>query len=88
MTVAMKNILLLTFVLLIFGTVFAQDSKNDSLIALSREVTGNDLAIAYFDLSGQLLDSLPDSALYFANQAELILTKSDPDGMLPPLFKL
>ncbi len=88
MTVAMKNILLLTFVLLLYGTVFAQDSKNDSLIALSRELTGNELASTYFDLSKHLLDSLPDSALYFANQAELILTKSDPDGMLPPLFKL
>ena len=34
-----------------------------------------------------LQDGYPDSALYYANQAELLFTKSDPDQLLPFLFK-
>lgn len=84
----MKIYLLPIFFLLFCGALSAQESKGDSLIALSKEQTGNELADTYYQISRQLLDTLPDSALYYANQAELILTKSDPDDMLPPLFKL
>ena len=84
----MKKILLQIFILLFYGTLIAQESKSDSLIALSLEQTGNELANTYYELSRQLLDTLPDSALYFANQAELILNKSDPGGLIPTLFKL
>jgi len=84
----MKKILLQILLLLFCGAVLAQESINDSLLALSKESTGSERAFTYFELSEQLLDSLPDSALYFANQAEVILSKSDPDEMLPQLFKL
>ena len=84
----MKKILLQILLLLFCGAVLAQESRNDSLLALSKEFTGSERAFTYFELSEQLLDTLPDSALYFANQAEVILSKSDPDGMLPHLFKL
>ncbi len=84
----MKKFLLQIILLLFYASVVAQESRRDSLFALSREVTGSELAHVYYELSTQLLDSLPDSALYFANQAELIFNRSDPDAMLPTLFKL
>ncbi|MDX2429516.1 MAG: tetratricopeptide repeat protein, partial [Bacteroides sp.] len=84
----MKKILLHISLLFFFGAIFAQESTSDSLIALSREVSGSELAHTYFLLSEHLLDTLPDSALYYANQAEVILSKNDPNGLLPPLFKL
>ena len=84
----MKKILLqITAVFLFLSISVAQDPGNDSLRAISRVTSGDDLAKTYYELSVQLLDSFPDSALYFANQAELILLKSDPDHLLPPLFK-
>jgi signal transduction histidine kinase/tetratricopeptide (TPR) repeat protein len=84
----MKRILLqIPAVFLLISISAAQDITNDSLLAVSKVTSGSDLAQTYFELSVQLLDSLPDSALYFANQAELILSKSDPDNLLPPLFK-
>ncbi|MCK4748694.1 MAG: tetratricopeptide repeat protein, partial [Bacteroidales bacterium] len=84
----MKRILMqIPAVFLFFSISAAQDITNDSLLAASRVTSGTDLAQTYYELSVQLLDSLPDSALYFANQAELILLKSDPDNLLPPLFK-
>lgn len=84
----MKIYLLQIILLLFCGTVLSQESKTDSLINLSVERTGSELADTYYQLSQYFTDTLPDSALYYANQAELILSKSDPDGMLPPLFKL
>ncbi|MFO7668964.1 MAG: tetratricopeptide repeat-containing sensor histidine kinase [Bacteroidales bacterium] len=84
----MKKILFQIFLLLFCGIMVAQESRSDSLIAISMEATGTHLAHTYYELAIQLLDTLPDSALYFANQAELILIKSDPDRLLPPLFKL
>lgn len=87
-SLAMKKILLHISLLFFFGAILAQESTSDSLIALSREVSGSELANTYFLLSEHLLDTLPDSALYYANQAEVILSKNDPNGLLPPLFKL
>ncbi len=75
-------------VLLFFcGNLVAQESRSDSLIAISMEASGSHLAHTYYELALQLLDTLPDSALYFANQAELILIKSDPDRLLPPFLR-
>lgn len=84
----MKRILLqIPAIFILLGTIVAQDSTTDSLMAISRITSGNDLALAYFDLSVQLQDSLPDSSLYYANQAEIQLLKNDPDNLLPFLFK-
>ncbi len=84
----MKRIFLtiLTPVVLIIVSA-AQDSRSDSLMTVSRLSSGSELARAYYEISVQILDSMPDSALYYANQAELILMKSDPDHLLPALFK-
>ncbi len=54
-------------------------------MVFSRSSSGNDLALTYMQLSSQLLDSFPDSSLYFANQAEIIFLKNDPDNLLPEL---
>jgi signal transduction histidine kinase len=84
----MKRILLQIAVLFLLSNFsIAQDSKSDSLVAISRVTSGNDLASTYIELSVQLLDSVPDSSLYYADQAEIILLKADPDNLLPPLFK-
>lgn len=84
----MKKSLLQILIFLFCGALLGQGSKSDSLIELSKDLTGSELAGNYYELSQHFLDSLPDSALYYANQAELILTRSDPEAMLPPLFKL
>lgn len=73
----MKRILLHIIIILISCTGTAQESLSDS-----------EQARTYYDLALRLLDTIPDSSLLYANQAELILTKSDPDGLLPYLFKL
>jgi len=72
---------------ILFCNSFAQDSRADSLMALSSIFTGNDLGRIYYELSLEFKDDHPDSALYFANQSELILLKNDPDNLLPPLYK-
>ncbi len=70
-----------------FCNSFAQDSSTDSLLALSTIFTGDDLGRIYYELSLELQDNHPDSALYFANQSELILLRNDPDNLLPLLYK-
>lgn len=84
----MRRILLLIFAFLFSAALVAQETKSDSLLAVSLQVSGSELAYTYIELSSQLLNSLPDSSLYYANQAELILIKNDPEGRLPSLFKL
>ncbi len=84
----MKRILIhifLTFPLI--SNSFAQNARVDSLMALCKVETGSDLARVFYKLSRELRDSQTDSALYFANQAELILIKNDPEVLLPMLFK-
>jgi signal transduction histidine kinase len=84
----MKRTLLQIFaVFTFFSPVAAQETISDSLLAISKDESGHDLAYTYYKLSLQLLDSLPDSSLYYANQAEIILLKGDPENLLPPLFK-
>ena len=77
--------ILLAFIL--FSVSFSQDSKMDSLNAMTSLLTGNDLAKTYYKLSLELQEDFIDSALYFANQAELILMKNDPDNLLPHVYK-
>lgn len=71
---------------LVIGSL-AQDSGIDSLVNMTDKAVGHDLARIYFELSTELKESDTDSALYYANQAELMLTKDDPDQLLPHLYK-
>lgn len=50
-------------------------------------LTGNDLGRIFHELSLELKADRVDSALYYANQAELILSKNDPDILLPFVYK-
>jgi len=50
-------------------------------------VTDNELATTFYELSLSLQVEYPDSALYFANRAELMLQRNDPESLLPFLFK-
>ncbi|MEZ5071740.1 MAG: tetratricopeptide repeat-containing sensor histidine kinase [Bacteroidales bacterium] len=66
----------------------AQLSPEDSLKSLLPKLSGTDLAQTYVDLARVLLDHQKDSSLYFANRAELLLVKNDPDDLLPHLYLL
>lgn len=72
---------------ILFTNVDGQDSRIDSLTAMTTTLTGDNLSRTYYVLAVELQNTLPDSALYFANQAELILLKNDPDHLLPRLYK-
>jgi signal transduction histidine kinase len=50
-------------------------------------VTDNKLATTFYELSLSLQVEFPDSALYFANRAELMLQRNDPKSLLPYVFK-
>jgi len=67
--------------------LFAQDSRVDSLLNMAVVVTDNELATTFYELSLSLQTEYPDSALYFANRAELMLQRNDPESLLPFLFK-
>ncbi len=73
--------------ILLVNVTMAQDQGIDSLVNLSEKAAGSDLAKIYVDLAIELKESDTDSALYYANQAELMLTKDDPDQLLPSLLK-
>ncbi|MEN8155575.1 MAG: tetratricopeptide repeat-containing sensor histidine kinase [Bacteroidota bacterium] len=84
----MKRILLITISLyLACNIVAAQDSGTDSLLLKSRKSAGSNLAMTYYKQANELLHSFPDSALYYANRAEIILQKGDPDNLLPHVYK-
>ena len=70
-----------------FGHLFAQDSRVDSLLDKAVSVTDNELATTFYELSLSLQEEYPDSALYFANRAELMLQRNDPETLLPFLYK-
>lgn len=65
----------------------AQDPGIDSLVSLAGKAEGNELARIYYELSMELKESDTDSALFYANQAELMLTRADPGQLLPLLYK-
>jgi len=70
-----------------FGHLYAQDSRVDSLLDQAVSLTDNELATTYYELSLSLQEEYPDSALYFANRAELLLQKNDQETLLPFLYK-
>lgn len=70
-----------------FGRLVAQDSRVDSLLSMTVELTDNELATTFYELSLSLYTDYPDSALYFANRAELLLQRNDPESLLPFLYK-
>ncbi|NOR34654.1 MAG: tetratricopeptide repeat protein, partial [Bacteroidales bacterium] len=70
-----------------YSQLFAQDSRVDSLLSMSVVLTDNELATTFYELSLSLQVEYPDSALYFANRAELMLQRNDPESLLPFLYK-
>ena len=70
-----------------FGHLYAQDSRVDSLLDKAVSQTDNELATTYYELSLSLQEEYPDSALYYANRAELMLQRNDPETLLPFLYK-
>lgn len=84
----MKRILIHIFPLfMLFSISNAQDSRIDSLTAMTSTLSGSELGRIYHELALELQETFVDSALYFANQAELILIKNDPDQILAMLYK-
>jgi signal transduction histidine kinase/tetratricopeptide (TPR) repeat protein len=77
----------MVLLLVLFNPLEAQFTKADSLLERSRNLDGDELGKVYYEISLELKDDDPDSALYYANQAELILTRNDPERLLPYLFK-
>jgi len=73
----------------IFMTVlsYSQQSGTDSLIARIAGLPQEELAPVFLEISRQLQDEYVDSALYYANRAELILLKDDPETLLPELYR-
>lgn len=74
-------------ILLLSANLKAQNEAIDSLLNLTAVLSGEDLGRVYYELSVELQDSYSDSALYYANQSELIFQKGDSESLLPYLFK-
>lgn len=70
-----------------FSQLQAQASRIDSLLNITLSATDNELASTFYELSISLQDDYPDSALYFANRAEIMLQRNDPESILPFIFK-
>lgn len=84
----MNRILIIFLVLLWFNSqLSAQVSRIDSLLNKTEMANENELASTYYELAISLLDEYPDSALFFANRAELLLQRNDPESLLPFLYK-
>jgi len=82
-----RILILLLIIFWPFDHLYGQDSRTDSLLNLAVAVSDNELATTYYELSLSLQVDYPDSALYFANRAELILQRNDPESLLPFLYK-
>jgi len=65
----------------------AQNNSIDSLLNLTAVLSGEELGKIYYELSVELQSFNSDSALYYANQSELIFQKGDSKSLLPYLFK-
>ena len=79
--------LLISFTFCASSLLYGQESRTDSLLNMAVAVSDNELATTYYELSLSLQSDFPDSALYFANQAELMLQRNDPESLLPFLYK-
>jgi signal transduction histidine kinase len=82
-----RILLLLCLAIWPFTPFYGQDSRTDSLLSMAVEASDNKLATTFYELSLSLQDEYPDSALYFANRAELMLQRNDPQSLLPYLYK-
>jgi len=84
----MKRLLtVLCLVIWPFSLFYAQETRADSLLGLTALQSDNELAKTYYELSLVLHSVYTDSALQFANRAETMLQKSDPENLLPFLYK-
>ena len=82
-----RILILLCFIIWPFSQSHGQDTRTDSLLSMAVEASDNKLATTFYELSLSLQDEYPDSALYFANRAELMLQRNDPQSLLPYLYK-
>jgi signal transduction histidine kinase len=82
-----RLLLVIGFVFWPFFLLVAQESRVDSLLSQAVDASDNQLARTFYELSLSLQEEYPDSALYFANRAELILMRNDPESRLPFVFK-
>ena len=82
-----RLLLFIGFVFWPFFLLVAQESRVDSLLSQAVDASDNQLALTFYELSLSLQEEYPDSALYFANRAELILMRNDPESRLPFVFK-
>jgi signal transduction histidine kinase len=82
-----RLLLVIGFVFWPFFLLVAQESRVDSLLSQAGDVSDHQLAFTFYELSLSLQDEYPDSALYFANRAELILQRNDPESKLPMVYK-
>ena len=82
-----RLLLVIGFVFWPFFLLVAQESRVDSLLSQAADASDNQLAHTFYELSLSLQEEYPDSALYFANRAELILMRNDPESRLPFVFK-
>ena len=82
-----RILIIICIIFLPSAHLYAQDSRVDSLLSMAVVVTDNELATTFYELSLSLQEEYPDSALYFANRAELMLQRSDPESLLPYLYK-
>jgi signal transduction histidine kinase len=84
----MNRILILLFLICWpFIHIYSQESRIDSLLGKTVVENDSELANTFYELSLSLQDAYPDSALYFANRAELILQRNDPESLLPFIYK-
>ena len=70
-----------------FSLFYAQDSRADSLLNMTSVQADDELARTYYELSLALQTVYTDSALYFANRAETMLQRGDPDNLLAYVYK-
>ncbi len=82
-----RILLLLCITFWPYSHLCGQESRTDSLLNMAVEAGDNKSATTYYELSLSLRADFPDSALYFANRAELMLQRNDPESLLPFLYK-
>lgn len=69
------------------GLLHGQLKGSDSLLNALQSAPEDEHARIYYELSLSMRPDQPDSALFYASRAELILQRNDPDALLPYLYK-